>query len=313
MIANIRHEQVVYQNPFLCMRIWEIDGPALSEREAAGRRETVSRVVGDSPHWHYHKEVEFLLIREGGMLALLPEVQLELRAGDLALFGSSEPHTTIQTLGPLNYIVFQLDLPKHLDQSTVSSMRYFSEVIRPLSKLNYVFREHADVRAQAAALVERIYGETGKREVGYELAVSAMIKQLLLLVLRNDSRGLLHYSDNPLLERMEPALQYIDRHLADKLLIDDVIKQVNISYYYFIKLFKKAVGMSFSDYVNFKRIKRAEQLILTEERSIADIAESVGIPNAGHFYDMFRRFNGCSPKQFKDMLRDASVRHMKEV
>jgi AraC-like DNA-binding protein/mannose-6-phosphate isomerase-like protein (cupin superfamily) len=302
------HEKVVYQNPFLCMRIWQIDVPALAHEEVNSQRKAALRRDKESLIWHYHKEVEFILILKGAMTVYLPEEQFPLQQGDVAIFGPSEPHTTqVQSPELLSYLVFQLDLQKHLDQSTVSNMRYFSDVLRPLSRLNYILRENDSARDQIAQLIKSIYKEKEHQEKGYELAVSAMIKNIFLLLVRNDSQSILHYNHDPLLERIQPALHYIDQHLSDRMLIEEVMKQVNLSYYYFIKVFKKAVGMSFTDYVNFKRIKKAEQLLLTEDRSIAEVAELVGISNLGHFYEMFRRFNSCSPKQFKDRLSDASV------
>lgn len=306
MYRDMVHEEVVYQNPFLCMRIWQIENPGLSEEEAAHHRMCAVRKNNEPCAWHYHKEVEFLLIHQGELSVHLSEEQLVLGPGDLAVLGSSEPHMTYQSsTESLRYVVFQLDLQKHLDQSTISNMRHFNEVIRPLSKLNYIFREQPGARGQIYRLILDVYDEMERKETGYELAVSAMIKSMLLILLRHDGRKMLHYNDDPLLERIVPALEYIDRHLTDKIMIEDVTRQVNLSYYYFVKLFKKALGMSFTDYVNFKRIKRAEQMLLTEDFSIVEIAENVGIANLGHFYEMFKRFNGCSPKQFKYRLREA--------
>jgi AraC-like DNA-binding protein/mannose-6-phosphate isomerase-like protein (cupin superfamily) len=302
------HEKVVYQNPFLCIRIWQIDGPALSDKEIVSREKATLIKGKESLTWHYHKEVEFLLVLHGAMTVYLPEEQFLIQAGDVTIFGPSEPHTTQQcSLAPLQYLVFQLDLQKHMDQSTVSNMKYFANVLRPLSRLNYIVRENGAVRDQIAQLILSIYKETEHQENGYELAVSAMIKNIFLLLVRNDSQLMLHYQHDPLMERIQPVLQYIDDHLAEKMVVEDMMKQVNLSYHYFIKVFKKAVGMSFTEYVNFKRIKKAEQMLLTEDRSIAEVAELVGISNIGHFYDMFNRFNSCSPKHFKDRLSDASI------
>ncbi len=238
----------------------------------------------------------------------LPEEQFLIGQGDVAIFGPSEPHTTQPySQESLRYLVFQLDLQKHMDQSTVSNMKYFSNVLRPLSRLNYIVRENKSVRDQIAEFILGIYKETEHQENGYELAVSAMIKNIFLLLVRNDNQYVLDYQHDPIMERIQPVLQYIDEHLAEKMLIEDMTKQVNLSYYYFMKVFKKAVGMSFTDYVNFKRIKKAEQMLLTEDMSIAEVAEFVGISNLGHFYEMFNRLNSCSPKQFKNRLSQATI------
>lgn len=306
MYPELRYEHVVYQNPFLAMRIWQIDSDNLASEEK--RRETEqdwrqSRYSGSG--WHYHEEVEFLLILRGELTAFCKEDQLLLRKGDVALFGSSEPHTTLQTkLGALSYIVLQIDLRNYWDPSTLSNMQHFSEVLRPLSSLNYIYKENKEARAQTAALIRDIYREMNDAKIGYELAVSSKIKSILLLLLRHDTRARLQYNNDRLAERLQPAIDYVEAHLSEKLSVAEVSTLVNLSYTHFIKTFKKAIGMSFTDFVVYRRIKKAEQqLLVNDDASISEVAEAAGFSNLGHFYDMFRRLNGCSPKQFKDRLR----------
>jgi AraC-like DNA-binding protein/mannose-6-phosphate isomerase-like protein (cupin superfamily) len=298
MYPEMHNEQVVYQNPFLAMRIWQIDSKRQASELARHQLEL------DWKHkrfgkWHYHKEVEFLLIIRGELTAFCSEEQLVLRSGDIALFGANEPHVSMQTDSQLVYYVFQIDLHKYWDQSTLNSMKHFSEVIRPLSTMNYVYRNNQEVRKQTAQLIREIYREMNEQEIGYELAVSSLIKNMLLLLLRHDSERKLHYSDNDWLDRMQPVLDFIDTHLNEKLTVEDLSKRINMSYTYFIKMFKKAVGMPFTDFVTYKRIKRAEQQLLTQSFSVSEVAESVGFTNLGHFYDMFRRYNDCTPREFK--------------
>ncbi|MFC5530316.1 AraC family transcriptional regulator [Cohnella yongneupensis] len=303
MYPELRNEHVIYQNPFLAIRIWQIDG----EWRHRVTEETKRQLELDWMHkrfvkWHYHKEVEFLLVLKGELTAFCPDERLVLRDGDIGLFGANEPHTSLQTDAELSYLVFQIDLHQYWDQSTLGSMRHFSEVIRPLSALNYIYKTNSEVREATAALIQDIHQEMNDKQIGYELAVSSRIKNILLLLLRNDTQFKLHYSDNGLIDRMQPALDYVDKHLSDKLTVETLSRTMNMSYTYFIKQFKAAVGMPFTDYVTYKRIKKAEQQILTGNASIAEIAESVGMTNLGHFYDMFRRINDCTPRQFKDRL-----------
>lgn len=301
MYPDLINEQVIYQNPFLAIRIWQIDDTRRAAEETKRQLEQ-DWLQRRFYKWHYHKEVEFLLVLNGELTAFCPDERIVLREGDIGLFGANEPHTSLPTDTALSYLVFQIDLQQYWDQSTLSSMRHFSEVIRPLSSLNYVYRDNAEVRRQTAELIRDIHREMNEKRLGYELAVSSCIKNILLLLLRNDKQFKLHYSDNGLLDRMQPALQYIDNHLAEKLTVEVLSKTMNMSYTYFIKQFKAAVGMPFTDYVTYKRMKRAEQQLLTSNASIAEIAESVGMTNVGHFYEMFRRINHCTPRQFKDRL-----------
>lgn len=71
-----------------------------------------------------------------------------------------------------------------------------------------------------------------------------------------------------------------------------------MSYTYFSKFFQKCVGVSFTDYVNRQRIRKAEQLLITKTDIVTDIAVTVGIENMAHFYELFKRYNGCTPKEY---------------
>jgi YesN/AraC family two-component response regulator len=72
-----------------------------------------------------------------------------------------------------------------------------------------------------------------------------------------------------------------------------------MSYHYFSRFFKKTMGVTFLDYVNGLRVKEAERLLATTNNSVSRIAETVGIPNIAHFYEMFRKFNHLSPVEYR--------------
>ncbi|MCS7461236.1 AraC family transcriptional regulator [Paenibacillus doosanensis] len=290
--TDAHNELVDYQNPLLRLKIWQIQSP--------GATVPVTQVN----RWHYHKEVEFLILIEGGLSIQTKHDTRLLQAGDVHLFGASQLHRTKKELpAPLAYIVCQFDLSQHFDESTMPYLHYFSEARRPLGQLNYIFREHPEVQRQAYDLIMDIYQETQHRAKGYELAISASIRRLLLLLLRHDTQEVLHGADNAELMRLQPALDYVEAHLAEKIAIEQACAVLNLSYHYFIKYFKKVMGLSFVDYVNYKRIKKAERLLLTRDISIMEVGEAVGIPNMAQFYKLFKRHNECSPKEFKQRMR----------
>jgi AraC-like DNA-binding protein len=214
------------------------------------------------------------------------------------LIGASELHRD-RSLNTLDYIVLQFDLEPFFDQSTIPYMRYFSETQLPLSKANYIFEENNSVKLQTASCIQQILNESTRKETGYELAVSILIKQILLLLLRHDTRKVLIEQDNFDRIRLKPVLDYIENHLTDRIQVEEVCKIANMSYYYFVKYFKKTIGLSFTEYVNYRKVKWAERILLTKDLSISEVGERIGMPNMAHFYKMFKKYNDCSPKQFQ--------------
>ncbi|KRF07255.1 AraC family transcriptional regulator [Paenibacillus sp. Soil766] len=297
-LTEIRNEEVVYQNPLLFLKIWEI------------KHDYPHYGLPDPWTWHWHKQVEFLVVTQGQLAIQTKDTYTVMDAGDVMLLGSSQPHRTHKySEEPLHQIVFQIDLTQHFDLSTLAYLHLFSELTHSLEPFNELFRSNRSVRASAYQLIRHIHDESQTRTIGYELAIVAAIKHLLLLLLRNDKRDLAGLTEDSGISRLRPALDYIDEHLTERITVEDMCRILNLSYHYFIKYFKKVMGLSFIDYVNYKRIKKAERLLLTGDLSIMEISYEAGIQNMAQFYKLFKRYNQCSPKEFKQRLRDHTDVH----
>lgn len=253
--------------------------------------------------WHYHKQLELIYIINGQLDVYMETNNIQLSAGDILILGTSELHRDFCT-AEAEYTIIQFDLEHFFDQSSISYMRYFSETHVPLSHANYIFQENEEVKLEVASYIGEIYEEVSEKRQGYEIAVSILIKQILLKLLRNDTKKILAEQQSFDKIRLKPVLDYVEEHLTDRIQVDEVCRIANMSYYYFVKYFKKSIGFSFTEYVNYRKVKRAERLLLTKDLSIMEVGEKVGMQNMAHFYKMFKKYNDCSPKQYqKKMLR----------
>ncbi|WP_376769700.1 helix-turn-helix domain-containing protein [Paenibacillus endophyticus] len=296
------NEEVIYQNPLLFLKIWEItaDAPLTSSMERHP--------------WHVHKEVEFLAILKGRLGVQSKNDYRIIGPGDVIVLGASQPHRTHKPFAEaLHYIVFQVDLGKHFDQSTMPYLYCFSELTEPLDKLNYIFDLSEAAKREAHSFILDIFAESQTRLKGYEISISSTIKRMLLLLLRNDTRNVLNYTVEAEINRLRPVLDYINNCLNDKLCVEEACAMLNLSYHYFIKYFKKTMGVSFVEYVNYKRIKRSELLLLTSDLSIIEVSLEVGISNMAQFYKLFKRHNQCSPREFKLRMRSESKVAMERI
>jgi AraC-like DNA-binding protein/mannose-6-phosphate isomerase-like protein (cupin superfamily) len=281
------NEKISYENPFLSMRIFRN-----------------FRAEDATTRWHYHKEIEMLLVLEGKLDVYIEEELIHLDKEEVVLIGSSDLHRDRSWADPgLNYVVFQFDLQHYFDQSTIPYLRYFSETGQSLSRLNYILQENDKAKAVIVQCVKDIFAEWMKKEDGYEIAVSILIKRILLTLLRNDTRNILRYKDQTDHIRLKPVFDYIEQNLHTRIGVEEASKAANISYYYFVKYFKKVLGISFMDYVNFKKMKEAEKILLTQDISVAQVGEAIGMPNMAHFYKTFKKFNHCSPHEFRKKMQ----------
>ncbi len=101
------------------------------------------------------------------------------------------------------------------------------------------------------------------------------------------------------------AKQFIKEHQADEISLGDVAKAVNTSTFYFCKMFKKATGLNFTDYLSRVRVEKARNLLLNPNLRISEIAFAAGFQSLSHFNRVFRRIAGESPTRYREKLPGA--------
>lgn len=282
------NEEIDYENPFLSMKIYQN-----------------YRNKDDAAKWHYHKELEMLAVLDGYLDLYVENDHLRLEKGDVVLVGAYQLHRDRTYCdSKLNYIVFQFDVQQYFENSTMPYLRFFSEPSFPLHKLNYIFHECENAKKTVYESVKEILQEVKEKEEGYEIAVSMIIKRIILSLIRSDTRKMIDLKENTDLLRLKPVLDYIEKNLSAKIQVEEASRIANISYYYFVKFFKKVLGMSFLEYVNYKKIKLAERILLTKDVSVSQVAEDVGMPNMAHFYKVFKKYHNCSPNEFRKKMID---------
>lgn len=98
------------------------------------------------------------------------------------------------------------------------------------------------------------------------------------------------------------AKQFIEEHHKEDLSLGTVAKAVNTSTFYFCKMFKKATGINFTDYLSRIRIEKAKNLLLNPNLRISEIAYEVGFQSLTHFNRIFKKLAGQSPTQYRAHL-----------
>lgn len=104
------------------------------------------------------------------------------------------------------------------------------------------------------------------------------------------------------------AREFITANQTEDISLGDVAKAVNTSTFYFCKMFKKATGLNFTDYLSRVRIEKAKNLLLNPNLRISEIAYEVGFQSLTHFNRVFRKLVGQSPTQYREKLPGMNAR-----
>ncbi|MCM3748808.1 response regulator [Paenibacillus pasadenensis] len=97
---------------------------------------------------------------------------------------------------------------------------------------------------------------------------------------------------------MVKAMRYVEDHLKESISLRVVAEHIHLNPSYVSELFKKELGINFTDYVSKRRIERAIELLRKRNYSNLELAEAVGVYNEKYFCTLFKKITGTSPQKF---------------
>jgi len=106
------------------------------------------------------------------------------------------------------------------------------------------------------------------------------------------------------------ARMFIAEHHAEEIALTDVARAVNMSAYYFCKSFRKATGLTFTDYLARVRVEKVKGLLLNPHKRVSEAAYEAGFQSLSQFNRVFRRVAGEAPSIYRGRL-DGTARSLR--
>jgi AraC-like DNA-binding protein/ligand-binding sensor protein len=101
------------------------------------------------------------------------------------------------------------------------------------------------------------------------------------------------------------ARAYLAEHQAEEISLSDVAHAVNMSAFYFCKVFKKATGLTFTEYLARVRVEKVKELLLNPHKRISEAAYEAGFQSLSQFNRVFRRVAGEAPSEYRERVHGA--------
>lgn len=149
-------------------------------------------------------------------------------------------------------------------------------------------------KLESRGVWDRIYAES------MATAISAHLVQNY----STESPKVRSYHDGLSQARLKQATEYINEHAAQNLSLTDIATIVQMSPYYFNRLFKQSTGLTPHQYLIKCRTEQAKRLLNTTNLSIANIAQQVGFVDQSHLARHFKRQVGIPASQFRKEWQD---------
>lgn len=153
---------------------------------------------------------------------------------------------------------------------------------------------------QIATTMRSLVAEGQQQALASQFAIDALARLLLVGILRILEPSQVQSAWVPLPPRqLREILTHIEANLESEIKLAELAKIHGWSPYYFCRIFKKTTGLTPHQYVLQQRVEKAKKLLGSSSLDLSNIALETGFANQSHFGTIFRRFTGCTPKQYR--------------
>lgn len=102
------------------------------------------------------------------------------------------------------------------------------------------------------------------------------------------------------------AREFIEQNHSEEMSLEEVAGTVNMSAFYFCKMFKKATGMTFTDYLARVRVEKVKNLLINPHKRVSEAAFEAGFQSLSQFNRVFRKIAGEAPSAYRERLHQAT-------
>ncbi|RED76878.1 response regulator transcription factor [Cohnella phaseoli] len=100
------------------------------------------------------------------------------------------------------------------------------------------------------------------------------------------------------------VIDYINTHFSETINLTSVAEHFGISHSYLSRLLRTETGINFVDLVSKARIEAAKRLLRDPKYKVNEVGELVGYKEYAYFYQVFKRIEGRSPKEYKNAVKE---------
>ncbi|MFU0799823.1 MAG: AraC family transcriptional regulator [Xylanivirga thermophila] len=254
---------------------------------------------------HCHPWLEISLVKTGTGEYIVDDKVYDIREGDIFLFNNIEKHAI--GIYPPNEMVnmvihFEPRLIWNMSDSTFD-YRY----LKIFFDRNDNFENRLDRNNPATEEIKRllleIEDEFRKRLPEYELMIKVKLLNILVALIRHygytEKKNKTPSKIKKDLLAMNRVIDYIDDHLCEDIMLEDLASIAYMNPSYFSTLFKKYNGISPIEYISKRRISRAIEYLKASDKTVLEIASLCGFNNPTNFYKTFKKLTGKTPSDFR--------------
>lgn len=250
------------------------------------------------PQNHYHSEYEIYYLCSGQRYYFIKDRTYLINPGDLIFINSNEIHRTLNTL--------EMSHSRTIVQFSEAIVSQIQSLL-PLDSIASCFIRdypilHLDPKNRS--LIDSLF--TRMINDHLENTFDNILQKILLCELLVLSARLFPLQTTPLYQKssslhnhVTSIVKYINENYSEDITLVNSATKFYISPSYLSKIFHKTTGFTFTEYINFTRVKQAKVLLEKTDLNIQEISEQTGFTSNTHFGRVFKELTEISPSEYR--------------
>ncbi len=250
---------------------------------------------------HWHNAIELIMPLENSYTVCAGGIDYVIPEYDVLIIPVAELHSMEATAG--HRLIFQCD------NSVLGEVSAIEPIMRGLTApllINKDFNKELHSLAKKTMLdIFSLYSQ--KSELADSKIYVALIN--LMIAVREfqteQNRSSIKCNDVKLDEYSEKfriVMKYIDANYMYDITLEQLADIAGYSKYHFSRIFKQYNSMSYLQYINARRTKAAEHLLLDPDISVTEVAMRAGFKSLTTFNRIFKKIKHCTPSDFKKLF-----------
>ncbi len=188
----------------------------------------------------------------------------------------------------------------HVFKISLEMLSEYVDIAKLLASRNHTFFDIPYHQTEGFAVLKKIIFQ----KIAYDGDELAMVHGVINLFEYLD--GTIGATDTlcengPTDEKIQQVIQWTQENIEEHITVEDAAKFTNYSKYYFCRVFKENVGISYLSYVNTLKIKRCVEL-MKEGKSATYCCYECGFTSLTYFLRLFKKVTGYTTKEYRKLL-----------
>ncbi len=256
--------------------------------------------------WHWHPEIELTLVMEGKITYQVNDSLYELKEGE-GLFCNTNVLHCGHGERPLDCSYLSVTFHPRLlygYNSSVIQNKYVNHILKSPSLASIHFVPEERWQKRVLDLMEEIRVLEQEHPRAEELQIQIALLQIWQNIFEHTEVKESGYAENGRdTERIRRIMEYIQKHYAEKITLEDLAEQIHLCRSESCRLFKRYMNESMFDYLLDYRVERSLELLRQSGLDVTQIAGQVGFTNPGYYSKIFKRKMGCTPLEYRKSRR----------